>query len=83
MSHHTEGLPWDVPGINGEKLSRGTAANVVAFELVANDSARTAGRASVAEASPNRSGPPRHPRVDVLQHHVLDALRAFRRALQL
>lgn len=59
-------LSCDVSGINGEELSRGAAADVVAFELVANDSARTAGRASVVEASPNRSGPPRHPRLDVL-----------------
>lgn len=72
-----------VAGIVRKKLSRGTATDAVSPELAADDSPRLAGWTAVAQASQNRSGPPRHPRLDVLQHHVLDAVRPLRCTLQL
>lgn len=72
-----------VPGIIRKKLSRGPATDAVASELAANDSPRRARRPALAGASQNRGGSPRHPGLDVLQHHVLDAVRPLRRTLQL
>ena len=72
-----------ISGTVRTKLSRSTATNAVSSELAANDSPRPASWTVVAKASQNRGGTSRHPRLDVLQYHVLDAFRALWCTLQL
>lgn len=75
--------PWLILGIIRKKLSRGTTSDAVSSQLASNDSSRPACWTVVAKTSQNRSGTSRHPRMDVLQHHVLDAVRTLWCTLQL
>ncbi|CAB0032202.1 unnamed protein product [Trichogramma brassicae] len=70
-------------GIIGEKFPRGEATNAVAPQLAADDRAGPARGPALVPAAAHRGLPPRHTGLDVLQHDLLDAVRALRRPLEL
>lgn len=67
-----------VQGVVAEELPGGQAEDVVEALLGADDRAGYLGGAALVPAGEERGCPARYPGMDVLLHHILDAVRALR-----